>query len=501
MLIRPSQKFEIGSPGSSIFEFPKRSESELLAKGGNSTTKPTDHGFVERQNSFKNVFKLRSVARKVIVADVNENGGKSSAVARCGHYLAIIGKDESGELQKAHHVEVRQGENSEFCHTAHVTTCQSTWNCPVCARKIAAAHMKTQTALATAHARQGRKIVALRLSLPHRYDDKLQTLLSDLKSYRYKTTQGAPWKKWAEEVGYFGRVCSTEIRWNPLSGWHPHFHFLFYVSGYVSDEKLDEFKDWMIERFCRFARAKYPKTTPDAQWGKVLTDADFSSHLAAYTSKGNMVSETVAGHGKESFKSISLSPFQLLEKISKGGSPDKIQKMKEAYLEYVRCSKGKQLVTTPDLLSMYGLTENDDEEGTEEQPEPDESKLKGTLTEPELQALNHTNLMGELLVSASHLPWIECVPIIEKAVIKNQRQQEIWKREQEKSFGISDRIRKLAREHGLNPYALAAGRVSIPDKQKISNSEKARLYCKFKARGASDQEAHQRAYGSTSPYH
>lgn len=98
----------------------------------------------------------------------------------------------------------------------------------MCARSIRARHARELVRVAQAHREAGGRVYFMTLTLRHGYGDALRPLRRGLTDAWRRLVRGAPWQRWADEVGWVGYARSIDIT-HGVNGWHPHLHALAFT--------------------------------------------------------------------------------------------------------------------------------------------------------------------------------------------------------------------------------------------------------------------------------
>src|SRR6266568_682384 len=124
-----------------------------------------------------------------------------------------------------HHFAGMRRQKNDKNHFSGMSTCGSSWVCPVCAAKIRY-HRADEVSRAVISALdQGMVGLFVTRTIPHSAEDKLGVTLGLLAEGRRYVANQPVVKALRREVGYLGSIASKEITYG-FNGWHPHTHDL-----------------------------------------------------------------------------------------------------------------------------------------------------------------------------------------------------------------------------------------------------------------------------------
>lgn len=295
-------------------------------------------------------------------------------------------------------VQVKRRADGGGARLTGVSTCGSVWACPVCSAKVTEAR---RLELVTNMARAGElglSTYLLTLTLPHRREDDLSSLLARqakaLQSFKnsvtYKTTMAS-----LERVG---SVRSLEVTRGDENGWHPHTHDLVFCQGNLAAH-MDTLKEaW-------FKALKKAGLATDSQVNEVLEhglDIRGGAYAAEYVAKfgrevvsegWGLSGELTKSHAKLGMKGGHFTPFQLLQFAENGDA-----KAAALFREFVGCFDGKRMLSySPKLKIKLGVADlSDDVLAAQDSPMPDEQHA-GTLTLDQYSAITKRGALPDVL--------------------------------------------------------------------------------------------------------
>lgn len=330
-------------------------------------------------------FKLQNIARQLL---------PGKRVAMCLRYL----------VPNAYTVDVMHVPDGDAAYYQNLRTCDSVWDCPVCATKITE-RRRVEMMLGVARAHEdGLTPVLVTLTLRHNRADLLADLLRGLKfSYR-KFKSGRAWQALKDDFGIVGSVTATEVTHGhgreKNNGWHPHLHALMFLQP-ISANKLHTLESALKERWEHVLAAQ----GFDASWEHGLTVKEGDAAIADYVTKwGHEPKETRWTVERELTKAPTKSasddgatPFQLLE--LSGAGDDEAGRL---FQEYSAVFHGRaQLVWSRGLRNLLGIGAEASDGDIAAADEPT-AELLVQLTRTVWWKLMNlpTDVRGELLVIA-----------------------------------------------------------------------------------------------------
>lgn len=203
---------------------------------------------------------------------------------RLRDYAPLIG-EPGGRVRACGRVrvggEVAIVERDGRCHYCGLVRCGSVWSCPTCSAQIRAERAKDLTRVMEWHVEQmggvREAVQMLTLTLRHSCDDALRPLRRGLSNAWRRFTNGEPWKRFIERVGYVGDVRALEVT-HGGNGWHPHLHVVLFVRDHAA---LAAELAWLSERWQECVkRALGSSAVPNAKHGVDLKPLYKTDYLA-----------------------------------------------------------------------------------------------------------------------------------------------------------------------------------------------------------------------------
>lgn len=196
------------------------------------------------------------------------------------------------------------------------------------------------------------------VTMRHSRKDELKDLLEVMNAAWRKVVSGSPWRRWKQELGLLGYVKALEITYGDANGWHPHFHFLFFVDDKPSEGLKNEFADFLFKRWTdKLLTLTDASHLPNREHGIDVQVADEDGKvLGIYVSKVmDIAAEISCADAKDGRRPEHYNPFQLL---------DITEPWAEArWREYVEASKGKRSIFfSPGLRDELGLNADTDDQ-------------------------------------------------------------------------------------------------------------------------------------------
>jgi len=122
---------------------------------------------------------------------------------------------------------------NKAAHFGSLVTCGSVWACPVCASKIQQRRRVELHQLTSWVESTDRHAIMVTFTFPHTRIQTLRELLLRQREAFGKLRAGKAWVRIKASMGYQAMVRSLEIT-HGASGWHPHTHELWVLSGQPS---------------------------------------------------------------------------------------------------------------------------------------------------------------------------------------------------------------------------------------------------------------------------
>lgn len=291
-------------------------------------------------------FKLQKVAAKLL---------STKRVSNCQRLL----------VPNAQTVDVHYQPEGHSAHYKNLRTCDSVWDCPVCAAKITE-RRRVELMLAIARARdEDLTPILVTFTLRHNRGDKLGDLLTALKTGYRKFKSGRAYQAIKDDLGIVGSVVSTEVTnghgREKNNGWHPHLHALVFVMPY-SAQILVRNTAAMKERWSHVLDG----LGYDATWERGVDVKEGDAAIADYVAKwGHEPKNTRWTVERELTKAPvkqasddGVTPFGLLEQYDNGD-----QAAGTLFREYSAVFHGRaQLVWSRGLRALLGVGEEKTDE-------------------------------------------------------------------------------------------------------------------------------------------
>lgn len=296
-------------------------------------------------------------------------------------------------------VQVWRSKEHKTASYGGLQTCGSVWTCPVCAAKIAERRrLEIQDAMAQ-HRAQGGEVHLLTLTTPHTRFDVLSELLDKQSVAVQAFLRDKTVKNVFKEMGYLGQIRAwegTHGRKATNNGWHPHFHFLQFVSVKADQAQLMDWKTRLYLRWDAYCQ-KAGLGSPSFRHGIDLQDGQQATN---YVSKWGLEDEMTKAHIKKG-KAGGETPFDLLRAVL----ADKNDKQAVAlFAEFARCFKGKrQLSWSNGLKARFNQAEKEDQELAAEIE--DSAELLGLLTPDQWRDVLKVKSRATVLELAAAAGW------------------------------------------------------------------------------------------------
>lgn len=271
-------------------------------------------------------------------------------------------------------VSVWKSDHHGTAHYGGLQTCGSVWSCPICAAKITERRrIEVQDAMCQ-HRAAGGAVQLLTLTTPHTRSDVLADLIAKQSTALQSFLRDRAVKTVFREMGYLGQIRAWEIthgRRGTGNGWHPHFHFLQFVTVTANAAQL---MDWKTRLYLRWDACcqRAGLGSPSFAHGIDLQDGRKADR---YISKWGLEDELTRGHTKKG-RAGGETPFDLLRSVLADGED---RQGAALFREFSECFRGKrQLSWSNGLKARFCQAETTDEEIANQQE--DTAQLLGMLT-------------------------------------------------------------------------------------------------------------------------
>jgi hypothetical protein len=167
-------------------------------------------------------YRLRSLLRRITSVP---------RLRSCGLTLGtdIIVRRKDG----VHHFAGVQRKKDDGRHFPGMSTCGSSWLCPVCAAKIRHHRADEVSRTVVSALAQDLDVLFVTQTIPHTAQDRLGVTLNLLGEGRRYVANARLVKALRRGAGYLGAVTSKEINYG-VHGWHPHAHSIEFFERTVS---------------------------------------------------------------------------------------------------------------------------------------------------------------------------------------------------------------------------------------------------------------------------
>lgn len=227
-------------------------------------------------------------------------------------------------------------------HYSGLLTCGSVWDCPVCSSKIAYKRAVEIRDAVTNWSDLGNSVFMVTYTIRHNLGDSLADLSDAMTNAIRFVHSGAPYQRIKAHYKIRGGITSTEVLFNPYTGWHYHKHQLIFVEGKL--KSLHSLENWIFTRYTSFLTGlKF-----DACRGigvKITSNFDNNDIVANYISKWGVEKELTRNDIKSN---VGMNPFELLDD----------SRYHKRFLEYSVTMKGRRKLTwSVGLRKMCGLVD------------------------------------------------------------------------------------------------------------------------------------------------
>lgn len=302
---------------------------------------------VVHESSLKkdNLYKLSSVAQKIMLKNTSENEYKN--MKKCNKVpfstgVSVFSHDETGHA-----------------FYGNLVQCGNVWLCAVCARKIHAKRAKEiSKALAWVY-RNGYKVVMVTYTQPHQRCDSLGDIVSKYKVASNILKTGKRYNKFRKKHGFLGEIRGLEVTYGRRNGWHWHTHSLLIVKA---DADIKAMRQELTEKWfnsCQSAGFDIPDKNYFFEYAVDVIDNCKSSDYLAKMGRSWGADRELVGGAVKSGKCGNMTPFDLLANGEEA-----------LFLEYAMAVKGmSQIRWSRGLKKLVGIVHKTDEKLVYEQEE------------------------------------------------------------------------------------------------------------------------------------
>lgn len=291
---------------------------------------------------------------------------------------------------KVRPVDVWKSREHGKAHYKNLQTCGSVWHCPVCAAKISERRRAELVAAVAAHRASGGDVLLMTLTNSHDRGDLLPDLLARQAVALTKFRQRREGARLFDSAGVVGVVRALEVT-HGGNGWHPHYHFLLFVTDTLSSRRLAALRTQLADYWLRCCQAS-GLPLPDLEHG---VDVRGGQWAAQYASKWGLEEEMTKAHIKRGRRS-SRTPFDLL----RAGDSASLMLFRDFALAF----KGKrQLVWSRGLKDRLAIEEVSDEEIAASVD--DDARFLGSLDREDWALVCHREHRARLLTVAEREGW------------------------------------------------------------------------------------------------
>jgi hypothetical protein len=257
-----------------------------------------------------------------------------------------------------------------------VAYCSSMWGCPACSAVIRQrrADELERGVVPFLSRDQGGGGLLLTLTIPHTFDDSLETTFATVRDgWAFLRRSRAVKDVWAR-IGVVGYVKAVEIT-HGRNGWHPHLHVLVLTEGRLSAAQVADFSG-VVEAGWIAGATPPGRSAPSAEFGVNVRPLHVrgrfqGGELVQYLAKvqdGDGLArpptlEMTRGDLKTGRKS-SRTPFELLAQLREArlaGQTGRLRRLLRLWGEYESTTKGRHgIIWSRGLKARLGVDEKDD---------------------------------------------------------------------------------------------------------------------------------------------
>lgn len=220
--------------------------------------------------------------------------------------------------------------------------CDAGHICPVCHARKMVKEQQIVSHLVHEHYLSGGVLVDAALTVPHRINEPLATVLERLES-TWKGLRSSPiWKRLTRELGIVGCIRRLEVTLGN-HGWHPHLHVSFLCKLDLAKEiNGHSWRSALDDAFCIVS-------SHWRQAGKKVGIAISEKAQAAVAIIGHVDAQRAVAYNTKNMgyckKPTSLTPMDLLRVVAQTSNRTIARAAKHLFTEYATAIKGKHALT------------------------------------------------------------------------------------------------------------------------------------------------------------
>lgn len=324
--------------------------------------------------------------------------------------------------------------NDHRARFGNLAVCANVWACPVCAPRISAARSSEVAQLLQAHLASGGRVLFGTFTFQHDRKTALRWMLDMQAAARVSMHEAREYKKLCKQLGVIGSIRALEVTHNRKSGWHPHIHELFLVSG---DMKMRDYyrgcgalaSMWIkyAKQHGLYANTKANKVLIASEDAKTLDDladylmpddgnekdTDWAIKEAEEHLSRDISNEIARFNTKKARTKDGRSPMQLLREFALTGD----YYYGRLFVEYVSVFKGRRQLVVKGAKKLKEIVkEVSDEEAAKNEDAAD--VLLGSITTWEWRCILHDSpkARGLILEAARSGNWDDVEVVIQGCV-------------------------------------------------------------------------------------
>jgi hypothetical protein len=244
----------------------------------------------------------------------------------------------------------------------NLMVCGSVWHDPICSARITE-RRRVEVEDVIAELPYAKAMVTF--TIQHKLYERLDELYEGLRKSYSNLKEGDWWQGIEQQFGLTASIRGAEVTWGSRSGWHPHYHTLFFFDRRADQIDQESFTEQITSRFVQIANRNGYYVSPEfgvnVSWDQ--------SQASAYPAKWGLDYELTKLPSKVAKDGDRFTPYQLLIQYSLGGKYANLYR--DRFIEYAQTMKGKkQLVWSKGARQKLGLgAEPTDQELAEGQDE------------------------------------------------------------------------------------------------------------------------------------
>jgi hypothetical protein len=245
------------------------------------------------------------------------------------------------------YVEVMYTPKYKRANYRNLMVCGSVWHDPICSAKITE-RRRVEVEDVIDELPYAKAMVTF--TIQHKLFETLGELYGGLSMSYSDLKEGGWWRDIESDYGLTASIRGAEDTWGSRSGWHPHFHTLFFFDRRAENIDQESFTNQITQRFAQIANRNGYYVSPEfgvhVSWDQ--------SKASSYPAKWGLDYELTKLPSKVAKSGDRFTPYQLLIQYALGGKNADV--FRHRFIEHAQTMKGKkQLIWSKGAREKLGL--------------------------------------------------------------------------------------------------------------------------------------------------